>query len=96
MASPMALPHLTLIDLERSQSGSLRFSVVGYLYGIDIFASSNITTTWMSQKGVCWWAGFSAVPAAVFLVENAPPSPFFKNYGFLKAVFLLNVVICCM
>ncbi len=67
MASPMALSNLTLTDLQRSKSRSLRFSVVGYLYGIDIFTSSNITTIWMSQKGVCWWVGFFAVPA-VFLV----------------------------
>ena len=67
MASLMTPSLLTLSDLERSKSRSLRFSVVGYLYGIDIFASSNITTIWMSQKGVCWRAGFSAVPA-VFLV----------------------------
>ncbi len=53
MASPMALSNLTFTDLERSKSRSLRFSVVGYLYGIDIFASSNITTIWMSQKSVC-------------------------------------------
>ncbi len=44
MGSPMALSNLTLTDLERSKSRSLRFSVVGYLYGIDTFASSNITT----------------------------------------------------
>ncbi len=43
-ASPTALSNLTLTDLERSKSRSLRFSVVGNLYGIDIFASSNITT----------------------------------------------------
>ena len=59
---------LTLRDLERSKSRSLRFWVVGHLYGIHIFASSNIATLiWMSQKGVCWQAGFPAVPA-VFLV----------------------------
>ncbi len=67
MAIPMALSNLTLTDLQRSKS--VRFSVVGYLYGIDIFASSNITTIWKSQKGVCWRAGFSAV-AAVFLVQG--------------------------
>ena len=40
----------------------------GNLHGIDIFTSSNITTLiWVSQKVVCWRAGFSAVPAA-FLV----------------------------
>ena len=40
----------------------------GDLNGIDIFASSNITSfIWVSQKGVCCWAGFSAVPE-VFLV----------------------------
>ncbi len=50
MASPMALSNLTLTDLQRSKSRSLRFSVVGYLYGIVIFASSNITTIWMSQR----------------------------------------------
>ncbi len=38
------------------------------LHGIDIFASGNITTfIWMSQKVVCWRAGFSVV-TAVFLV----------------------------
>ncbi len=52
MASPMELSDLTLTELQRSKSGSLRFLVVGYLYAIDIFASSNITTIWMSQKGV--------------------------------------------
>ncbi len=67
MAILIVLSNLTLTDLQRSKSRSLRFSVVGYLYGIDIFASSNITTIWKSQKGVCWRAGFSAVPA-VFLV----------------------------
>ncbi len=69
MASLMTPSLLTLRDLERSKPRSLRFSVVGYLtmYGIYIFASSNITIIWMSQKGVCWRAGFSAVPA-VFLV----------------------------
>ncbi len=42
--------------------------MAGDLDGIDIFASSNIITLiWMSQKGVCWRAGFSAV-TAVFLV----------------------------
>ncbi len=68
MASPTALSNLTLTDLERSKTRSLRFSVVEYLYGIDIFASSNISIIWMSQKGVCWRAGFSAVPA-IFLVS---------------------------
>ncbi len=34
MASQMALSNLTLTNLERSKSRSLRFSVVGYLYGI--------------------------------------------------------------
>ncbi len=67
MVSPMVLSNLTLTDLEWSKSMSLRFSVVGCLHGIDIFAGSNITTICMSQKGVCWRAGFSAVPA-VFLV----------------------------
>ncbi len=70
MAILMALSNLTLTDLQRPRS--LRFSVVGYLYVIDIFASSNITTIWKSQKGVCWRAGFSAVPA-VFLVLLATP-----------------------
>ncbi len=36
MASLMTPSLLTLSDLERSKSTSLRFSVVGYLYGIDI------------------------------------------------------------
>ncbi len=76
MASPMVLSNLTLTDFERSKSRSLRFSVVGYLYGIDIFASSNITTIWISQKAVCWRAGFSAV-LAVFLVELY----FYSNNG---------------
>ncbi len=36
---------------------------------LDILASCNITTLiWMSQKVVCWWAGFSTVPV-VFLVR---------------------------
>ncbi len=40
----------------------------GDLHGIDILASCYITTLiWMSQKVVCWWAGFSTVPV-VFLV----------------------------
>ncbi len=40
----------------------------GDLNGIDILASCYITTVmWMSQKVVCWWAGFSTVPV-VFLV----------------------------
>ncbi len=65
MTIPMALSNLTLTDLQGSRS--LRFSVVGYPYVIDIFASSNITTIWKSQKGACWQAGFSDVPA-VFLV----------------------------
>ncbi len=52
MASLMTPSLLTLSDIERSKSSSLRFSVLGYLYGIDIFASSNITTIWMSQKKV--------------------------------------------
>ncbi len=57
----MALSNLTLSER------SLRISLVGPLYEINIFASSNITTLiWMSGKGVCWWAGFSAV-SAVFL-----------------------------
>ncbi len=77
MASPMALSNLTFTDLERSKLRSLRFSVVGYLYGIDIFASSNITTIWMSQKGVCWAAGFSAVPAVFLVYFASPVSPLF-------------------
>ncbi len=69
MASPMTSLLLTLSDLERSQSRSLRVSVVGDLYGIHIFANSSITTLiWMSHKGVCWRAVFSAVPG-VFLVS---------------------------
>ena len=56
------------LSMSMSKSMSLRFLVVGYLYGIDIFVSSNITTIWMSQKSVCWRAGFSAV-SAVFLVS---------------------------
>ncbi len=38
MGSPMALSHLTLSDLERSKSSSLRVCVVADLYGIHIFA----------------------------------------------------------
>ncbi len=77
MASQIALLNLTLTDLERSKSRSLRFSVVRYLYPIDIFASSNVTTIWMSQKGVCWQAGFSAVPA-VFLVLSISLVKYFR------------------
>ncbi len=41
----------------------------GDLHGIDIVASCYITIViWMSQKVVCWWAGFSTVPV-VFLVS---------------------------
>ncbi len=58
MASPMALSNLTLTDLESSKSRSLRFSVVGYLYGIDLFASSNNMTIWMSQKVFVGGRGF--------------------------------------
>ena len=40
----------------------------GDLHGIDILASCYITTLiWMSQKVVCWRAGFSTAPV-VFLV----------------------------
>ncbi len=56
MVNPMALSNLTFTDLERSKSRSLRFSLVGYLYGIDLFASSNVMTIWMSQKR-CLLAG---------------------------------------
>ncbi len=71
MVSPMTSSVLTLSDLERSNSRSLRFRVVRELYGIDIFAHSNIANLiWMSQKGVCWLAGFSAVPA-VLLIYSA-------------------------
>ncbi len=70
MASPMALSNLTLTDLQRSKSRSLRFSIVGYLYGIDIFASSNITTIWKSQKGVCWRAGFPLSQRSFLLSLN--------------------------
>ncbi len=40
MGSPMAPSNLTLSDLERSKSRSLRFWVVADLYGIHIFACS--------------------------------------------------------
>ncbi len=63
MASPTAVSNLTFTDLERSKS--LRFPVVGYLYGIDIFASSNIMTIWMSQIGVCWRAGVFRCPSGL-------------------------------
>ncbi len=68
MGSPIAASHLTLNDLERSNSKSLRFSMVGDLYGIDIFSSSSIATlTWMSQRAVCGRAGFSAVTAVLLV-----------------------------
>ncbi len=88
MASPMALSNLTFTDLERSKSRALRFPVVGYLYGIDVFATSNITTMWMSQKGVCWRAGFSAVPA-VFLVcfLLGIPSPIYRRLLYVSIYF---------
>ncbi len=70
IGSLMARLDLTFSDFERSKSRSLRFWVVGDLYGIDIFASSSLhSLIWMSQKGVCWLPGFAAVPA-VFLVFN--------------------------
>ncbi len=71
MGSPMlALWNLTLSDLERSKSRSLRFWVVD-LYGIYIFACGllphlNLDVT----KENLLAAGFSAVPA-VFLVFNS-------------------------
>ncbi len=65
MASLMTPSLLTLSDLERSKSRSLRFSVVGYLYGIDIFASSNITTIWMSQKGNLLAGGVFRCPSGL-------------------------------
>ena len=49
IAIPMALSNLTLTDLERPKSRSLRFSEVGYLYEIDIFASSNISTIYFDS-----------------------------------------------
>ncbi len=49
MAIPMALSNLTLTDLQRSKSRSLRFSEVGYL-GIDIFARSFVDTTTSVNK----------------------------------------------
>ncbi len=76
----MALSNLTVTDLERPKSSPLRFSVVGYLYGIDIFASSNITAlSWMSQKGLCLRAGLSAVPALFVYISvhfTLPPAIF--------------------
>ncbi len=51
-------------------------------YNVDIFASSNITSIWMSQKGVCWRAGFVAVPA-VFLVKTVFCR---RMYIYLKSV----------
>ena len=70
MASPMTSSLLCFSVPGRSKSKSLEFWVEGNLHGIDIFTSSNITTLiWVSQKVVCWRAGFSAVPA-VFLVKN--------------------------
>ncbi len=70
MGSPKSPSHLTSGDLDRSKSRLLRFWVVADLCWIHIFASSLITTTliWISPKGVCWQAGFFAVPL-VFLVE---------------------------
>ncbi len=63
----MAPLDLTFSDLERSKSRSFKIWLVRDLYGIDIFVSSLLQPLiWMSQKRVCWRAGFSAVPA-VFL-----------------------------
>ena len=68
-ASPMTPAVLTLSVLKWSKSRSVLILSGRRLHGIDVlvFASSSITTLiWMSQKVVCWRAGFSAVPA-VFL-----------------------------
>ena len=73
IASPMPLSNLTFTDLERSKSMSLRFSVVGHLYRIDIFA------IWMSQQGVCWRAGFSAVPGVFLVYECVSLGPYQVN-----------------
>ena len=69
MGSPMALSNLTLCDLERSKSRSLRFWVVADLCSI-IYTYICLwlisALIWMSQKNLLA-AGFSAVPA-VFLL----------------------------
>ncbi len=68
MASPMTSSHLTLSVLERSLSQGHWFWAEGDLHEIDIFARSDITALiWMSQKVVCWRAGFSAVPGLVLV-----------------------------
>ncbi len=65
MASPMALSNLTLTDIKRSKSRSLRFSAVEYLYGIDIFASSNISTIWNVTKRCLLVGGVFCCPSSL-------------------------------
>ena len=61
MGNPTAPLDLTLSDIERSKLRSLRFSMVE-----DLCIASSILI-WMSQKGICGQAMFSAVPVFFFV-----------------------------
>ena len=65
MGSTMAASHLTLSDLERSKSRSLRFWLVGDLYGIHTYICQVFITPliWMSQRRSLVVGELSTVPA---------------------------------
>ena len=59
MGNPMALSNLTLSDLERSNSRSLRFWVIADMYSIQYICLRLITTIiWMSPKRIRCRRGF--------------------------------------
>ncbi len=93
VVSPMTSSLLTLSDLERSKSRSLEFWVEGDLHGIDILASCYITTLiWMSQKVVCWRAGFplSCLNKDVFFSISFCFFLFFFLFSFLYFFLLFT------
>ncbi len=89
MRSPMPLSNLTLSDLERSKSRSVRY--------INTFASSSITTLiWMSQKAVCWRAGgiFRCPSCLSCLISYCQ---YFLRNAFLKTneTHVTTIVLLC-
>ncbi len=94
MGSPMALLNLTLSDLERSKSRSLRFSVVGHMYEIDISASNNITTlTWMSQRELVGRWGFPLSQRPFSLLWHLALWECLYKYFYSAAAMYANAVI---
>ena len=86
----MALSNLILSDLERSKARSLRFSVIGDLDGIHTFASSSITTLiWMSQKAVCWQAGFPLSQRSFLLLLDFLHKHIVHTHSYCKAAVSL-------